>query len=342
MLRSAPLSKFYKLFIALMLVLACSLESHSQLITPADKRQLRLKEDSLKKLAADIILDSLTEKRMRSDSFFVRTLVRALQVKNSFYYPFDSVHGVSKLYAPDSSFRIFTWNITYEEFYSRQRGAIQLRTPDGSLKLFPLRDYSEFTDSALDSVRTKDNWIGAVYYDIAKTSYKGKNYYTLIGYDDNSAMSNKKWIEVLTFNDRNEPVFGGPFFSFEKDSVKRATQYRFNLEYKKEARTILQYDEENKLIIVDHLISETDEPENKWTLVPDGDYEGFKWENGRWMHVDKVYDYKIDIKGADLLMGKPPVGDPLFDQKGDKDEKKIDDKNNKNKTKKNGKGGDYP
>jgi hypothetical protein len=340
MVKPARLKNSLKILVVILLVFSTR-HVQSQTISAADKKQLRLKEDSLKKLAANIILDSLSAGRMRSDSQFIRTFVRALQIRNSFYYPFDSVRGVSKLYAPDTSFRIYTWNISFDEYYSRQRGAVQMRTADGSLKLFPLRDYSEFTESAIDSVRTKDNWIGAVYYDIVKTTHRGKNYYTLIGYDDNNAMSNKKWIEVLSFNERNEPVFGGPFFSFEKDSVKRATQSRFILEYKKEARTILQYDDENKLIIVDHLISETDEPENKWTLVPDGDYEGFKWENGKWTHIDKVYDFKIDMKGSDFLLGKPPVGDPLFDQKGGKDEKKLQEKTDKNKPKKkDGKSGD--
>jgi hypothetical protein len=37
---------------------------------------------------------------------------------------------------------------------------------------------------------------------------------------------------------------------------------------------------------VDHLISETDEPEKKFTYVPDGDYEAFRWQNGQWVHVD--------------------------------------------------------
>ena len=111
-----------------------------------------------------------------------------------------------------------------------------------------------------------------MYYDIVKTNYNGKNYYTLIGFDNNSVMSNKKWIEVMTFDQKNEPVFGGQYFNYQQDSLKRATQYRYSLEYKKEARAILKYDEDSKLIIVDHLISETDEPDNKWTYVPDGDY----------------------------------------------------------------------
>jgi hypothetical protein len=328
MLNSISLKNSLKpISLLLVITLSFGLFCPAQKILSSDRKKLKEKEDSLQNLAANIILDSLTEGRMRSDSLFTRTLVRSLQIKNSFYYPFDSVQGVSKLYAPDSTFRIFTWNISFDSYYSRQKGAIQMRTNDGSLKLIPLRDYSEFTQNAMDSVRTKTNWIGAVYYDIIKTIYNGKNYYTLIGFDHNSVMSNKKWLEVLSFDEKNEPVFGGRYFSFDKDSVKRASQFRFNLEYKKDARAILKYDEDSKLIIVDHLISETDEPQNKWTYVPDGDYEAFKWQNGKWLHIDKLYNYKLED-------GQAPVGDPLLDIKGLKDEKKLQEKSDQNKGKK--------
>jgi len=328
-----PTSKISRILIASVITLISLQLASAQKIPAADKKILQAKEDSLKNLAATIILDSLTAGRMRADSQFTKTLIRALKVKNSFFYPFDSVQGVSKLYSPDSTFRIFTWNISFDDYYSRQRGAIQMRTADGSLQLIPLRDFSEFTTNAMDSVRNKTNWIGAVYYDIVKTAYNGKNYYTLIGFDNNSVMSNKKWIEVLTFDQKNEPVFGGAYFSFEKDSVKKPTQFRYCLEYKKEARAVLKYDDETKLIIVDHLISETDEPENKWTYVPDGDYEAFKWQNGKWVHIDKLYDYKLED-------GQAPVGDPLLDPKGNRNEKKLEEKSNKNKEK--GKGIDKP
>jgi hypothetical protein len=263
---------------------------------------------------------------MRSDSQFTRTLVRSLQIKNSFYYPFDSVKGVSKLFAPDSSFKIFTWQLDYDGAYIRQRGAIQFNTPDGSLKLIPLRDYSEFADNASDSIRTKDTWIGAVYYNIVHTKFNGKDFYTLFGYDENSVRSNKKWIEVLTFDQRKQPVFGGPFFSFEKDSVKRPTQFRYNIEYKKLASTTMNYDPEMQLILVDHLISESDEPDNPWTMIPDGDYEGFKWTNGKWLHVDKVFDQKLQD-------GEFPMPDPLRDDKGNNNEEKLKTQTEQNKAK---------
>ena len=59
----------------------------------------------------------------------------------------------------------------------------------------------------------------------------------------------------------------------------------------------------------------------------------FKWENGKWVHVDKVFNFKVDMKGIDLYIGNPPVGDPLMDNKGKKDEKKNQEKSDKNKTK---------
>lgn len=298
--------------------------SFSQKIAAADLKELEAKEDSLKLLAKELNIDSTTADRMRSDSVFIRTLVRALQVRNSFYYTFDSVIGVSKLYAPDTSFRIITWAIEYNDYYSRQRGAIQFRTNDGSLKLIPLRDYSEFTANPMDSVRNKDNWIGAVYYNMVETEYKGKKYYTLFGYDYNSAMSNKKWIEVMTFDNHDQPVFGGKYFSFEKDSIPQPTQDRFSIEYKKEASTLVNYIDDLGMILVDHLISETDEPENKWTYVPDGDSEGFKWINGKWVHINKVFNVK-------LKDGQFPVDDPLYDPLGKPDEKKLKERSDKNK-----------
>lgn len=295
-------------------------------IAAGDLRTLRQKEDSLKVLAKTFLTADETSERMRKDSVFVKTLIRSLQVKNSFYYPFDSLQGVSHLYAPDSTFRIFTWQLDFQDnyAYTRQRGAIQFRTADGSLKLVPLKDYSEFADDPLDSTRNRNTWIGAVYYNIIQNSYNGKNYYTLFGFDGNSYRTNKKWIDVLTFDQQGQPVFGAQqYFTFEQDSIKRKPQYRFAIEYKKEASTTVNFSEDENLILVDHLISETNEPEYPWTFVPDGDYEGFKWQNGRWHHVDKVFNFK-------LKDGEAPVPDALMDPEGKADELKLSDHSRRN------------
>ena len=319
------------LFFFLLLFLAAGSQAQVSKISPTDLKKLNKQEDSLKNLVKNVIIDSFTAGRMRSDSQFVKTLVRGLLVKNSFYYPFDSVRGIGKVYAPDSSFRIITWQLAFDDYYCRQRGAIQFRTQDGSLKLVPLRDYSEFAEDPMDSIRNKDTWIGAVYYNIIQTKHNGKNYYTLFGFDQHSVRSNKKWIEVLTFDSRNMPVFGGKYFSFERDSIKRAAQFRFSIEYKKEASTTVNFDPELNMILIDHLVSESDEPDLAYTFIPDGDYEGFKWENGKWMHIDKVFHEKLED-------GQAPIPDPLRDGSGNADDQKLKDRSEKNKAPKKGGG----
>ncbi|MET0635199.1 MAG: hypothetical protein ABWZ25_04170 [Chitinophagaceae bacterium] len=301
-------------------------------ISKADLRTLKSKEDTLAEYSKFLVMDSMTASRMISDSIFTRALVRSLQVKNSFYYPFDSVLGISKIYAPDSSFRIFTWNLQFDDYYPRQKGAIQFRTADGSLKLKPLQDVSEFTDFPEDSLRDRFHWIGAIYYNIIKTQYNGKNYYTLFGYDPNGIRSSRKWIDVLTFNDKQEPMFGGPFFTYDRDSVRRKPAHRISLEYKKDARVLLNYVPDLNMILVDHLVSETDEPENPWTMVPDGDNEAYKWENGKWVHIDKAFDFELDMNNVDPYLGKPPMGDPILDRKGSTSEQKLQQQSDKNKS----------
>src|SRR5882757_5317608 len=123
----------------------------------AEKRDLRKREDSLKRFADQLINAEDPAARLRSDSQFVRSLVRALKLKNSFYYPFDSLVTISRLYAPDSSFRILTWQYKKDDYLFLQEGAIQMNQPDGSLKLYPLFDASMFTPRPLDSVRNRKN-----------------------------------------------------------------------------------------------------------------------------------------------------------------------------------------
>ena len=297
--------------------------SKAQSIPEAGKNQLSKKEDSLKVFSDLMINAPEAPERFRADSNFVRGLVRSLKIKNSFFYPFDSLRTISRLYAPDSSFRIFTWQLKKDEYVYLQKGAIQLNTADGELKLYPLFDYSMFTAKPVDSVRTKDNWIGAIYYRIVMKEHRGRKFYTLLGFDDYAVSSNKKWMEVLSFNDRGEPVFGGPFISFKEDTTRKPVQARFSIEYKKEANTLLNYDPELDMIVYDHLISESEEPARKNTYIPDGSYEGFKWKDGQWVHVDRVFDFKLQD-------GQFPVDDKLRDDEGNIDEKKLEEASQKN------------
>lgn len=278
----------------------------------------------MKNYSREMIMDKTAAQRFAADSFFIRMLVRSLKTPYSFNYPFDSLETVSRIYAPDSSFRIFSWQWERDNDYFRQRGAIQMKTADGTLKLFPLVDMSEFTTAPQDSVRTGRNWIGAIYYAIVMKTFNNKKYYTLLGYDDNNMRSAKKWIEVLSFDETGKPVFGGPFFSMKVGKIDSfASIARYGMEYKKEGRARMNYDKEIDMIVFDHLVLEDKQVDRPYNLVPDGDYQGFKWENGKWALVDKVFDFK-------LKDGQAPMPAPIKDATGKNDELKLLEQSEKN------------
>jgi hypothetical protein len=322
------LSFKYQLLIISLIGIGWRLPAQSHL-SPAAEAIYQQREDTLKRFAYDIVNAETPESRFRADSQFIRSLVKALRMPNSFYYPFDSLQTISRLYAPDSTFRIFTWQFKKDNMYYLQEGAIQMNLPDGSLKLFPLFDASMFTAKPLDSVRTRLNWIGAIYYRIIEKSWQGKNYYTLLGFDDYNESSNKKWMEVLTFTPEGEPRFGGPFFSFQEDSVRKPTQYRFNIEYKKEAGTRFNYDPSLDLVVFDELISESNEPEQKDTYVPDGDFEAFQWKNGKWVHIQTGV-FTTKLKDGDF-----PREAQILDDQGKINEAELEAQSEKNKKKAN-------
>jgi hypothetical protein len=311
-------------FLLFGLVFGVAAPLRAQHLSGEAEQALVQREDSLKRYSFGIVNDSLPNMRLRSDSLFVRSLVRALRIPHSFYYPFDSLESISHLYAPDSSFRIFAWQFKKDEYLYLQEGAIQMRTADGSLKLYPLFDVSMFTEKPMDSVRNRKNWIGAIYYKIIEKTWQGKNYYTLLGFDDFSERSNKKWMEVLTFGPDGEPRFGGPFFSFLQDSIRRPTQYRFNIEYKKEAGTRFNYDPQMDMVVYDHLVPEGDEPKKKETYVPDGDFEAFQWQDGKWIHVQReLFNYK-------LKDGQFPQEAKILDAQGNLNEAQLQQQSEKN------------
>lgn len=286
-----------------LLIIFASVALQAQPLTRNEISTLKMKEDSMQAPALKIIRGINASDRFSADSAFTKTFVRALSVTNSFYYPFDSLITISKLYAPDSSFRIFTWQLVINENIIRQHGAIQMNIPDGSLKLFPLIDKSDIMQEPADSIADNRGWMGAIYYKIILNTYNGKKYYTLLGYDENNIRSTRKIIDILQF-ENNKPVFGAKIFNFPNGNVYTRNKVRYIMEFSKDASPTLNYDEEMKVIVMEHLISKTNEPNKKWTMVPDGDYEGFKWRNGYWVHEDKLFN-EITPEG------KPPVPEPL-------------------------------
>ena len=303
-----------KIWASLLLLFFVTTTLLAQPITSSDKSFLLKKEDSLKTVGLKIIQGREAADRFFADSAFTRIFVRALRTRNSFNYAFDSIVNISKLYAPDSSFKIFTWQLMINENTIRQHGAIQMKTADGYFKVFPLIDKSDIIINQTDSIADNNGWMGAVYYKIVQKEYKGQTFYTLLGFDENNIKSDKKIMDVLQFVN-GKPVFGNKMFVIENSTEYQKQMARFILEYKKEAAARLTFDTDLGAVVFDELTSESNTPNKKWTLVPDGEYNGFVWKNGKW------------VLTTNLFAGAPPkkysAEKTIRDAKGTIDETKM-------------------
>ena len=270
----------------------------------APSAMLKEKEERLKGYANKMINAGMPEVRLKNDSLFTREFVQALKTPYSFNYTFDSLYNISNLYAPDSSFRIFTWQLVMTDYVTRQHGAIQMHTTDGSLKLFPLIDKSDITDNIADTAGDNLGWIGAVYYKLFMKQAGKEKLYVLLGYDENNLRSTKKIIEILRFKE-GKPWFGGNGFFTDTNGVVSSISRKV-IEFKKDASPRVVYDPELDMIIMEHLVSESNQPKKAFTLVGDGDYEGYKWKDNRWNYVKKVFNEVTEE-------GKTPMPQPIYE-----------------------------
>lgn len=189
----------------------------------------------------------------------------------------------SVLESDDKKLRIITWNTyfnsTGEHFYY---GYIQHFNNDDMFNFFVLKDDSEnITNPELVDLNA-NKWFGCIYYEIITQKVKKKTYYTLLGWDGNNVLTNKKLIDVLSFS-FDKPKFG---YSFNIDGLPKK---RLIFEYSEQATMSLNWNAKMKMIIWDHLSP----AEPKYTGMfqyygPDFTNDGLVFKKKKWEFVEDV------------------------------------------------------
>lgn len=229
-----------------------------------------------------IVSESSYSRRDSLNSSFLQKFEDALKVSGSFDYPFDSLKNVGRLKSDDGRVRVFTWNIPQVGGTQRYFGFIQSIDNDKNVRLFRLNDSRNGNTDAFNVQLGVDNWLGALYYQIVTVKSKPQNYYVLMGYDYNNLFTSKKLIEVLSFSQTGQPLFG--LKVFDVDGRQRLSRIVF--EFAARASMTLRYEEKVKTIVFDHLSpSQPQYAGNLQHYGPDFSYDGFKLDNGVWRYV---------------------------------------------------------
>lgn len=255
---------------------------------------LQALEDSLKKTGPKVFKGPDQEK-IAANAKFLAFMQQALEMEGAFAYPFDSLPFIARLNAPDNAFRIFNWNIPMNDGTHAYYGFIlvdqdQLETKKkkkSRLKssnryvLYTLTDQSDFIRNPELATLNCDKWFGCLYYKVIHTSHKGKNYYTLLGWDGNTPMTWKKVIDVLTFGKDGQPIFGEEMMF----QVNKLSKRRVIFEFKAELVMTLKYEEKGKRIVCDVLAPEVSGAEGmRQFYVNTGAYDAYVFKKGKWVY----------------------------------------------------------
>jgi hypothetical protein len=213
-----------------------------------------------------------------------------LNVPESFDYGFDSLRkDIGLLYSPDDKFRIVHWNLPKEDGTHEFYGFIQENFSDKKhgnvFQLYPLTDKSSEIKNADNVITDNKKWYGTLYNRIIVKKVKSKTYYTLIGWKGNDKFTQKKIIDVLTFDQTGIPHFGADIFNYGKRFPKRVI-----FEYSATCSNMpVRYSPKKDTIIFGHLAPV--EPQLAGQLqyyCCDMSYDGFGWKKGKWSYGEDV------------------------------------------------------
>lgn len=244
-------------------------------------------EDSIEKIAFEVINDPNENVRLDANFRLIKTLVKMMKMPHSFEYPFDSLKSLGLIKDERQTFRIFTWHYKGNDDSYRYYGVIQKNNPNKA-EYYPFFDFSDKIESPADSALKNTRWYGVHYYSMLEHKVKGERVYTLLGWKGNSQKSTKKVIETLSFDKEGKPVFGQrAMIQNPIDLVKDADpvfKNRIIFEYNAEASMLLRYLPKEKMIIFDHLIPVNETAKGFYqAYVPDLSYDGLKFKGGKWI-----------------------------------------------------------
>ncbi|WNJ18587.1 hypothetical protein [Pontibacter sp. G13] len=265
---------------------------------------------------AEVLLGTADlRQKVQDNKAFSSLLFETLKRPDSYDFPFDSLKSVSILRAEDDAFRIFTWQISHRAdtnqrsyygnishyYFGMVQRKIEIGKDSFRTVVIPLIELNEIPSGVENLVLDNQSWLGGLYYQpkfhegIPKMKFKyfdptdrksnGKlkkkklHYYLLFGWNGMDNRSNIKFLDVMTFDPKDEErvIFGANVFYFDVLPKFRAlfkySEYApFSLNY-----SYVQAGSKRKLMIVyDHLATpkmQEKKLEEITELGPDGSYD---------------------------------------------------------------------
>ncbi|HEX2935646.1 MAG TPA: hypothetical protein VHO72_09870 [Bacteroidales bacterium] len=273
----------FRFEIRVFILFICTFQAYSQ-----DNSIFKAYEDSVKRYIEEVKKSNDDSLKIQYNQHIYNLFSEILLKPESFTFGFDSLKTMGKLVAPDQLFRIFTWNVALSDGSYKYYGIIQLRNEAGNkIRLYNLSDRAPEIENPENNVLSAGKWYGALYYKVLKNKVDNYTFYTLLGLRYHDFFTTAKLVDVLYFDQFDNPVFGAPLFLV--DSKKK---HRLLFQFSARATMNLSYNESLKMIVFDHLSPS----ESKYTgqymyYGPDFSSDGLLFKNKMWNYQTDIIKY---------------------------------------------------
>lgn len=186
--------------------------------------------------------------------------------------------NIVRLAPEDLSFEMFTWQYEGENNVWNYDGLVRLKSGKVYVLSREQRDYDRIRFEEF----SPENWYGAVYFHLLPETFGKEDYFMLFGFAQNSRLEKFKIIE--TFHIKNDQIiFGSKEFKIKEENGDEILTNRHVIRYSQQSNCTLTYEPKSKMIVFDHITKyETPNQKNVFMLVPDGTYEAFNYQSGKW------------------------------------------------------------
>ncbi len=264
---------------------------------------LNKKEQEINLLFDSVAAGSSQHVRFHANEQLILLLDTVLNAANAFDYSFSNLK-ITILKSSDNRFRMFNWMVPNDDGTYEYAAFAQYR-PENSkaVRVVKFADQSYLLFNPEQTATTPDKWFGAIYSEIITEKANDKTIYTLLGWNGNSKVLNKRVIEVVSFKANGDLVMGqSNWFLLGKDRKKRMI-----FEYNRKSSMLLRYDKQSYtddkklnskskeiktyMIIFDRLIPKNPDlaGQREHYIAGGGVYDAFIFENEKWV-------FKADVK----------------------------------------------
>lgn len=256
--------------------------------------RFRQAEEELKQLQKAVFYSRREADRLEANKEFIAAWKRIIDNPKILNYAFDSLKDVSILTPRDKKFKLITWDFhkddgTFSYFgfllvnnsKRVKKGFLHYET-ENAYESFQLIDRSASVKSPENYIGGPEKWFGMLYTQLVECD----GFYTLIGWDGNDKLTQRKFIDALYFKEDGTPVFGKDIFRFPRKNPKRLM-----FEFSSQVSMSLKYNERRSQIVYSHLSSKEEGSMLEGQLQyygPDGSFDALELKKDKWVTVEDV------------------------------------------------------